>query len=217
MEVMKRYLTEQEQSRLLSHLKSLASPFARRDRAWISLLIHRGMRIQEFSLMTVGDAKFALAKGWIHIPKAHRKGKRKDHDVPITDAVRADFNELIKLHRELGGSGQDEDPLVMSRQGGALSVRSYEARIERWCGQIGVTGTPHALRHTCAMNIMRRTTAEDPRGVVQAILGHADIRSSGIYTQLNREEVLNAMQEVDGPRRLRKRDVAKAYDRQVRA
>lgn len=230
MQFMKKYLTEQEQTRLLAHLKSLASPIARRDRAWISLVKNTGMRIGEFSLMTVRDAKFALEGGWIHIPKEHRKGwnrkPRKDgtlrkppppHDVPVTNAIDQDLNALLKLQRELGGSGMADEPLVMSRQGKPLSVRSYQARMEHWSRQCNLQATPHALRHTCAMNIMRRSTSEDPRGVVQAILGHADIRSSGIYTALNREEVRAAFEESHGPRRLRKRQVGKAYAQQVAA
>lgn len=217
MQFMKKYLTEQEQTKLLAHLKSLASPIARRDRAWISLVKNTGMRIGEFSLMTVADAKFALANGWIHISKERRKGKRRAHDIPATDAIRQDLNALLRLHSELGGAGLDEDPLVMSRQGTPLSVRSYQDRVARWSRQCNLKATPHALRHTCAMNIMRRTTAEDPRGVVQAILGHADIRSSGVYTALNREEVRAAFEESHGPRRLKKHQVAKAYEGRVPA
>jgi len=217
MQVMKHYLTEQEQQLLLKHLKSLASPIARRDLAWISLLKNAGLRITEFSLMTVAAAKFALAKGWIYIPREHRKGKRKGHEVPVTDAIRQDLNALLKLQLELGGTGAIDEPLVMSRQGNALSVRSYESRIHHWAQLLNLQATPHALRHTCAMNIMRRSSAGDPRGVVQAILGHADIRSSGVYTALNRQEVRAAFEESHGPRRLRKRQVAKAYQHQVTA
>lgn len=225
MPVMRRYLTEPQQAQLLARLKALSSLMARRDRAWISLLMKAGMRITEFSLMTVGDAKFALQVGWLHIPKEHRKGWNrkqradgkviqppKDHELPVTQAIRADLEELLRLQRECGGSGADAEPLVLSREGTPLSVRAYQERMDHWSRQCGIDASPHFLRHTAAKNVVRRTTHPDPRKVVQNLLGHADIRSSGIYTEIDQEEFRQALEEVHSTgRRLPKRKVAAAY------
>lgn len=200
---MNRYLTEDEQARLLAVLKqNRGDPLAARDYAWVRALRHSGLRINEFSKVTVGDALSAMKTGYLFIPKEHRKGKRKDHKVYVTAALRESIEDLIKCRLvPLGGSGCHEtEPLVVSRHGAGMSVRNYELRLAMWSKRADLPPgvSPHWLRHTRAMNIMRNSTASDPRGVVQNALGHADIRSSGVYTQTPREQVESALDEIDG-------------------
>ena len=209
---MNRYLTEPEQARLLDVLKrNSGDPLAARDYAWVRALRHSGLRIREFSLITVGDALAALRSGYLYIPKAHRKGRHKDHSVYLTAALREAVEDL--LSRRVGHGVPDlheDEPLVVSRQRAGLSVsmtvRNYQLRLAHWAAEAGLPAgvSPHWLRHTRAMNIMRNSTASDPRGVVQSALGHADIRSSGVYTQTPREDVEAALDEIDQPPRSRR-------------
>jgi site-specific recombinase XerC len=212
MEVMHRYLTESQQSLLLVTLKLLASTLARRDRAWINLLKNTGMRIGEFSRLTVRQARQALETGWLFIPKEHRKGKRADHSVAITDPVREDLKALLAIQREMGGAGADDEPLIYSRKGGRMSVRAYQERFTYWCRRCGFTASPHWMRHTRAMNIMRRSTSTDPRGAVQSALGHISISSTGVYTRMSKEELLRVLDEVDGKRRSPKKKLREIYE-----
>lgn len=209
MEVMRRYLTEEEQRLLFRTIEQSAADLARRDFAWISLLRSTGMRVGEFATMTLGDARAALATGYIFIPKERRKGRagqRRDHSALVTDLVR-DALELLIDRRERDGALADADPLVASRKGGRMSVRAYQQRMALWAAKAGLGKgvSPHWLRHTRAMNIMRRSTAKDPRGVVQAALGHTSLSSTGIYTRPSKEYVEAALREVDGMKRLPKR------------
>lgn len=215
--VMRRYLTEEEQIRLLKTIKQFAAVHARRDSAWIHLLLHSGMRIGEFSLMTVGDALSALQTGYIFIPKEHRKGKRKDFSALVTQPVRAALSELIDIRHEMGFEHDPTAPLVMSRKNQGMSIRAYQQRLSFWVikSDLHLPASPHWLRHTRAMNIMRKSTSRDPRGVVQGALGHASIASSGIYTQMSREDLDSALSEVDNKPMLRKRDMLRVYERRV--
>jgi len=61
----RRYLTELEQSRLLSGASRVNDPLAQRDFHWMAALILTGMRIQEFSRLTVGQVQQSLATGWL--------------------------------------------------------------------------------------------------------------------------------------------------------
>ncbi|MFT3964105.1 tyrosine-type recombinase/integrase [Propionivibrio sp.] len=211
---MNRYLTEEEQTKLLWTLKlHSGDPLAARDYAWVRALRHSGLRIQEFSHISVGDALAALRSGYLFVPREHRKGWNrkptqdgklrkppKDHSVYLTDALRRALQDLLKCRFELTGADCREfDPLVVSRHGTAMSVRSYQLRLSAWAEKAGLPPgvSPHWLRHTRAMAIMQSSTARDPRGVVQKALGHADIRSSGVYTQTPREEVEAALDEID--------------------
>jgi len=211
---MNRYLTEGEQAKLLAVLKQHSGDvLAARDYAWVRALQHSGLRIREFSLISVGDALEALRSGYLFIPKEHRKGWNrtarddgkerkppKDHRVYVTQALRQAIQDLLKCRFEMTGADcRQADPLVVSRHGTAMTVRNYEIRLREWAEKAGLPPgvSPHWLRHTRAMAIMQSSTARDPRGVVQSALGHADIRSSGVYTQTPRAEVEAALDEID--------------------
>jgi site-specific recombinase XerD len=215
--MMKRYFTEDEQRQLLAAPKSCSDVLARRDYAWMRLLKDTGFRITEFSLMTVLDALTALKTNYIFIPRAHRKGKKRDHTKLVTQPVREALIDLLDIRREMGYPDELDEPLVMSRKHGGMSVRAYQERVAHWAAVAGIPGkcSPHWFRHTRAMNIMRRTTSSDPRGIVQAELGHASIASTGIYTTVSREQLETALEEVDGRKPIRKRAVRREYARRA--
>lgn len=205
----KRYLTELEQSRLLSGASGLADPLAQRDFHWMAALILTGMRITEFSRLTVQQVQQALACGWLVSPKSHCKGGRRPNQYVVTARLRMHLEALVKLSHELGAgcdvppSGQ---PLVWGRDiagiAGPLSVRSYEARVKLWAQRAGLDPrvSPHWFRHTRGMNIMRRSRGDNPLKVTQIALNHASLRSTGVYLSLSREEFEREIQIVDGGR-----------------
>ena len=222
----KKYLTELEQSRLLIGVSKLADPLAQRDFHWIGALILTGMRIQEFSRLTVPMVQQALAVGWLVSPKAHCKGGKRSNEYMVTAQLRTHLEALVKLSHALGAGCEvpaEGQPLVWGRNvaghAGPLSVRSYEARLKEWAvhAQLDPRISPHWLRHTRAMNIMRSSTAADPRGVVQSTLGHRDISSTGIYTQPAREDIEAALEQLDGngPRRKSMASLRRGYERRT--
>lgn len=216
-----RYLMEPQQAKLLATIKTHAAVLARRDYAWIRLLRDTGMRITEFSLMTLRDAQFAIETGWIYIPAARRKGskgKRWDHRIPVTEPVRESLATLAAINREMGGEGDPATPLVLSRKHARLSVRAYQERLAHWCRVAGIEhASPHWLRYTRAVNVYRRSEARDPARVVQALLGHRSLVTTMRYLRLTKEELLAAVEQVDGRRRPRGNQVARAYAQRVGA
>lgn len=219
MNVMKRYLTEAQQGELLRTINKHAGLLARRDSAWVRLLQSTGMRLNELVTMTVGDAELALRHGRLFVPKEHRKGGQRDHDYLVTEPVRRALADLLAVRREQGHADILSAPLVMSRKRVGVTARAYEQRCAMWAEMAGLGEkvSPHWFRHTRAMNIMRRSTASDPRGVVQAALGHASISSTGVYTRITKEDMEAALREVDGQPRLRKRALRRAWEGRVGA
>ncbi|MCW8829971.1 MAG: tyrosine-type recombinase/integrase, partial [Gammaproteobacteria bacterium] len=55
---------------------------------------------------------------------------------------------------------------------------------------------PHFFRHTCGQRIMERSTAVNPLQVVQAALGHSDIKNTAIYTRPTREQLAADMEAI---------------------
>lgn len=220
MRAFERYLTEAEQQQLLRHMHlRRADALARRDGALMRLLLHTGMRLTETLLLTQAEALSALRTGWLFIPREHRKGKRADHTVRCTDPVKEALRDLIaaRVQMQHGQTAFEHEPLVISRLGQRMTARAVQKRVKGWCAEAGIEGevTPHWFRHTRAKNIMRRSTSNDPRGLVQAALGHASISSTGIYTEVSKEELSAQLEEVDGlgDRRKVKRDLRKGYER----
>ncbi len=204
---MDRYLTEEEQGRLLRILKEAAGrgPLARRDDAVTRALVHSGLRIGEFSLVTVGDALAALRTKYLFVPREHRKGDSKgaadDHLVFLTRPLRRALEDLLRVRQEMHPADcREADPLVLSRHGRALCVRSYELRMAAWGQAAGLPPgfSPHWLRHTLAMNIYNRSTAKDRMSIIQRALGHRSIASTAIYAKPSREEVDAALEEAAG-------------------
>jgi integrase len=213
--MLKKYLTEEEQKSLLDVLKSTNSEVARRDDAAIRLLIHTGMRIGECLRLSLGDAAAALKTGYIYIPKEYRKGRpgeKRDHEVLVTEPVKKALGDLLALRID----APLDDALIVSRKHGVLTVRAFEQRVAYWARQAKLPEgvSPHWFRHTRAMNIMRRSTASDPLGVVKAALGHTSIRSTEIYGRQNKESVEAALREVDAvvKPRLRLADLRRMHE-----
>lgn len=211
--MMKRYLTDDEQRRLLHAAKSQAGLLAQRDYAWMRLLIETGMRVNELATMGLEQAQRALATGWLVVSKAQRKGGKTGHEYLVTEPVRQCLDTLVDLHAELSPAlhfpAGEAAPLLWGRCGVVggrvlhehMSVRSFQSRMKLWAGLAGLPEvSPHWLRHTRGVNIIRRSRGNNPLKVAQLALGHASIASTGIYTQMSREELTRELQQVAGGR-----------------
>lgn len=223
MRTFQRYLTEEEQGRLLKTVRAQAGWLAARDGACIALLLSTGLRLKEFTLLSVGCALAALRSGYLYLPKGHRKGKKSDHEVLVTEPVRAALIALLAVRAEMTGCqpGHESDPLVLSREGSRITPRAFEYRVAYWAVRAGLPAevSPHWMRHSRAKNIMRRSTSTNPLGVVQATLGHASIASTGVYTALDKEQLAAALREVDETRlpgqRVSKRALRSEFERRA--
>lgn len=205
----RRYLTELEQSRLLSGASRVHDPLAQRDFHWMAVLLLTGMRIQEFSRLTVSQVQQSLGHGWLVSSRQFCKGRKRANEYLITARLRGHLAALCKLSDELGAGlavPEAGQPLVWGRDvagvAGPLSVRSYEARVKHWVAVAGLDPriSPHWFRHSRGMNIMRRSRGDNPLKVAQIALNHASLQSTGIYLQLSREEFARELQAVDGGR-----------------
>lgn len=196
---MKRYLTEVEQKRLLDAARTCSDPLAQRDYHWMGVLLMTGMRITEFSRLTVHQVRQGLRTGWLVSRPADCKGGR-GNEYPVTTTLRVHLEGLVRFCYEDG-------PLVPGRFGDALTPRSYELRMKYWADVAGLDArvSPHWLRHSRGMNIVRRSRGQNPLKVAQLALGHASLKSTGVYLHMSREELSEELQAVDGGR-MRKRD-----------
>jgi len=145
----------------------------RRDHALIALVVQTGLRLSELTGLTCSDIQLDAGA---HV-RCQGKG-RKHRCVPLTVGNVA----ILRVWRKERGGHRDE-PLFSTRTGRRLSQDAVEARIavhknsatQRCPSLRHKKLTPHTLRLTCAMTLLREGV---DIAVIARWLGHADIRST---------------------------------------
>jgi integrase/recombinase XerD len=178
------YLSKEDLTSILSQ-PDLTTVAGRRDVVLLSLLYDSGARVQELIDISARDVRLDSPA------QIHLTGKgRKSRVVPLLDGTVHLLTEYMREHR-LNWPDRADSPLFSNRQGERLSrsgvryiLTKYveKARKERLA--IIRRITPHTMRHTKAMHLLQ---SGNPASVIQAILGHADIRSTDIYARANIE------------------------------
>jgi len=169
------YLDEPETAALLA-APDQTSWIGRRDHALMTLTVQTGLRVSELIALRCLDAHLA---GGPHI-QATGKG-RKQRITPLTthtaDVVRRWTKERA------GGPDQPLFPTsrghALSRDAVALLVGRHAKFASRSCPTLATkTVSPHVLRHTAAMNLLR---AGIDTSVIALWLGHESTEATQIY------------------------------------
>jgi integrase/recombinase XerD len=168
------------------------SPQAQRDETMIELLYATGMRVSELVTLRLSDVN--LEVGYV-TPLG--KGS-KVRIVPVGDAARE------KLSRYLGGPrhallrGRVSSQVFLSNRGASMTRQRFWQILKRYAGAAQITRSfsPHTLRHSFATHLLTR--GADLRSV-QAMLGHAQVTTTQIYTHVAQER-LKALHQKLHPR-----------------
>jgi len=149
-----------------------------RDRALLELLYASGLRASECLALRVGDVN--RTAGYL---QAMGKG-RKERLVPIGAEALAWLERYLTVGRPaLLGRGRESPLIFVNPRGRALSRQSLWQLVLRAARRAGLRQrvSPHTLRHCFASHLLEG--GADLRAV-QAMLGHADIATTQIYTHL---------------------------------
>jgi integrase/recombinase XerC len=151
-----------------------------RDWAVLLLLYGAGLRIGEAlsltgAILPLGDTIMVTGK------------RDKTRVVPLLPPVRAAIDAYVA--QQPWGTGRDA-PLFRGAKGGPLSagVIRRSVRMARARLGLGDRTTPHALRHSFATHLLGR--GADLRSL-QALLGHASLSSTQIYTAVDAAHLLD--------------------------
>ena len=89
----------------------------------------------------------------------------------------------------LSKKNQKEQALFLNRRGGRLTRQAAHLRFQECTSRMGLDATIHTLRHSFASHMIKN--GADIRSV-QEMLGHSDIKTTQIYTQLDTSTLLDA-------------------------
>lgn len=152
-----------------------ASEKALRDRAILELLFSTGLRVSELCGL---DSDIDLSRDELSV-----RGKGdKVRVVFISDAAKDAVRAYLKARKDM-----HEALFVNHAQGKKknerITPRSVERMIKIYSAKAGITKkvTPHVLRHSFATDLL--SNGADIRSV-QALLGHASINTTQIYTHV---------------------------------
>jgi integrase/recombinase XerC len=154
---------------------------AARDTAVLLLLYGSGLRISEALGLTRGGAPTSERD----VLRVMGKGN-KERLVPVLPVTQAGIRRYIEL---CPYPLVPEGPLFLGAKGGPLSPRIIQLAIERLRASLGLpdTATPHALRHSFATHLL--SAGADLRQI-QELLGHASLSTTQVYTEVDRERLL---------------------------
>jgi integrase/recombinase XerD len=172
------FLTVEEVDRLLL-APDRRTPRGARDAAMLETLYATGLRVSELVKLRLRDVNFDA--GYL---MAFGKG-RKERLVPVGESALGAMRAYVEGARHVFSGARAEDALFLTHHGGSMTRQGFWKLLGRYAVVAAIRKriSPHKLRHSFATHLVER--GADLRAV-QAMLGHADIGTTEIYTHLSR-------------------------------
>jgi len=160
----------------------LSTPLGLRDKAILETMYASGLRASE-----VTHLKTENIDPDVGLLRIFGKG-RKERLVPIGSSALAAILSYEREGRPKLLKKKKTRELFLNHAGGGLSRMGLWLIVRRHALAVGVAGilTPHVLRHSFATHLLEN--GADLRAL-QAMLGHADISTTEIYTHVTRERL----------------------------
>ena len=175
-------LSVTEIDELLEQPMKRNTPEARRDRAMLELLYATGLRVSELTSLDVSDVNMSG-------PYVRCVGKgSKGRTIPIHDQAAAAVTSYLDDGRAALVKARNEAALFVNRRGERLTRQGFWLILKQYAKEANITTavTPHTLRHSFATHMLRGGA---PLRNVQELLGHANISTTQVYTQIASEHV----------------------------
>ena len=170
-------------------------PIATRDCAMLEVLYGAGLRVSELVALPLDglDRRAGLLR-------VHGKGSR-ERIVPLGEPALRAIETWLAGGRPLWArrARQGSDAVFLTARGASMTRQNFFVRLRQLARRAGIAierVSPHVLRHSFATDLLEG--GADLRAV-QAMLGHADLATTQIYTHVSREG-LRATVEAHHPR-----------------
>ncbi len=159
-----------------------------RDKAMLEVLYATGIRVTELISIKVSDVN--LHSGYIKVKK-----KNKERTIPIGNVALKCLSEYIENVRPLLIKTEEEETLFINANGQKMTRQGFWKILKQYKEQARIDKdlTPHTIRHSFAVHLLQNGAEVK---MVQEILGHTDVASTLMYTQMAdmklRDEYLKA-------------------------
>ena len=162
------------------------TPRGARDAAMLELLYASGLRVTELVRLPLADVN--LRAGHVRVTGKGRKTRM----VPMGEAARNAIERYLAEVRPAWLRARDQPALFLTERGGPMTRQGFWKLLGAYARAAGVRAvggavSPHKLRHSFATHLLER--GADLRAV-QAMLGHADIATTQLYTHVSRAHLI---------------------------
>lgn len=173
-------LTNDEVDLLLSQPECV-DPKGYRDKAMLEVLYATGIRVTELIDLDIADVNVTAG-----VLRCHSRGKERF--VPMYNEAIRSLNEYITLVRPQMVALPDEKALFVNVSGERMSRQGFWKIIKYYTKKANIEKdiTPHTLRHSFAAHLLENGADIH---AIQEMLGHADISSTQIYSNLVKKQL----------------------------
>ena len=160
------------------------TPRGRRDAAMIELTYASGLRVSELVALPLADVN--LNAGYVRVTGKGQKTRL----VPLGEVARDRIAKYVAEDRRPKDPAQRA--LFLTDRGRPMTRQGFWKLLRRYARAAGVRlpggeVSPHKLRHSFATHLVER--GADLRAV-QAMLGHADISTTEVYTHVSKARMI---------------------------
>lgn len=175
------FLSEDDVEKLLS-APDTSTETGLRDRTILELMYASGLRVSEAASLNIHDIDLDS-----QIVTCIGKGS-KERKIPLGRSAAAWIGKYLSVRRKKDSI--EVRNLFVSVSGRPINRQTIFKLVKEYSETAGLQGvSPHTLRHSFATHLIQR--GADSRSV-QAMLGHADISTTQIYTHITDNHLKNA-------------------------
>jgi integrase/recombinase XerD len=181
----------EEVDRLLAEPKKSETPEAVRDASMLQLMYATGMRVTELVSLNLDSLHLAPAPAYV---RCLGKGA-KERTIPVhREAVEA-LEQYLDEARPALLKNRTQSALFVNRRGERLTRQGFWLILRNYATSAGIDThvTPHTLRHSFATHLLRGGASVRD---VQELLGHANVSTTQVYTQLADEHLREVYESV---------------------
>lgn len=179
-----RILHPEETSALIEAART-EDPLGQRDVAMLEILYGTGLRVSELVGLPIAAVDLRAL-----LLRVVGKGN-KERVVPMGEVAANALTAYFEKARPtlLGGRVDHEHIVFLTRRGCKMTRQNFFTRIRQHAVKAGISRdrvSPHVLRHAFATDLLEG--GADLRAI-QAMLGHADLSTTEIYTHVSRAKL----------------------------
>ena len=173
-----------EEVEALLNAPDIKKPEGLRDRALLEVMYSSGLRVSELLNLSIRNINFEHG-----MLKIVGKGNKQRH-VPIGEWALDYLKQYIEGPRR-HNPGRNTEIVFLNRYGKPLSRQYFFLQVKKYAKEVGIQKeiSPHTLRH-CFATHMLENGAE--LRAVQEMLGHSNIATTQIYTNISSKRILDA-------------------------
>ncbi len=166
---------------LLLEQPDISNPKGIRDKAMLELLYATGIRVSELINLNLSDIN-------LDTELIRCDSKNRERYIPLYHTAVKALSNYIYTVRDSLISHPYEEALFVNMNGERMSRQGFWKVIKFYQNAAGIEKdiTPHTLRHSFAAHLLEN--GADLHSI-QEMLGHADISSTQIYTQIVKKQL----------------------------